>query len=225
MLRQISLISVFSNGKLIPILTERTLSDSNMNKTAFEQRFDHDWIRRMNEWAAPIADEMNNANHEKIKEKKRAYAKTKSFKDAYKKYMKTEKGKAAAKRRTARRCRRHREEFDKLGIKEKDDIRQFYIKCPEGCHVDHIIPLSKGGKHHIKNLQYLAASDNLRKGSKILEQKSDIIYEFTRFRKKFMDCKICKNEMIPLSDETMYCDICKKAFSITYYENNPSGTP
>ena len=34
-------------------------------------------------------------------------------------------------------------------------------------HVDHIIPLSKGGLHHEDNLRIIPAITNLRKGSKI----------------------------------------------------------
>lgn len=51
---------------------------------------------------------------------------------------------------------------------EKKEIQEFYINCPEGYEVDHIYPLSKGGKHHMSNLQYLPISENRRKGSKIL---------------------------------------------------------
>ena len=35
-------------------------------------------------------------------------------------------------------------------------------------HVDHIIPLSKGGLHHHNNLQVLTKEENLKKGNKIL---------------------------------------------------------
>lgn len=37
----------------------------------------------------------------------------------------------------------------------------------EPYHVDHIVPLSKGGKHHPSNLQVLRGVDNLKKGAKL----------------------------------------------------------
>lgn len=52
-----------------------------------------------------------------------------------------------------------------------EEIRDIYLKCPAGHHVDHIIPIngkSVSGLHIPKNLQYLPAIENLRKSNKIL---------------------------------------------------------
>lgn len=42
-------------------------------------------------------------------------------------------------------------------------IRLIYEHCPKGYHVDHIIPLNKGGHHHENNLQYLPSKINMTK--------------------------------------------------------------
>jgi 5-methylcytosine-specific restriction endonuclease McrA len=47
-------------------------------------------------------------------------------------------------------------------------LQQFYLNCPAGHEVDHIIPISKGGPHSLENLQYLTKEENRRKSNKIL---------------------------------------------------------
>jgi|10_taG_2_1085330.scaffolds.fasta_scaffold64428_3 5-methylcytosine-specific restriction endonuclease McrA len=49
------------------------------------------------------------------------------------------------------------------------DYTSFEATRPEGdYHLDHIIPLSKGGKHCLKNFQWLTAFDNRSKKDKIV---------------------------------------------------------
>lgn len=52
---------------------------------------------------------------------------------------------------------------------DHEAICEFYKNCPEGFHVDHIYPINGktvSGLHVLKNLQYLPAEENLRKGNK-----------------------------------------------------------
>jgi 5-methylcytosine-specific restriction endonuclease McrA len=50
----------------------------------------------------------------------------------------------------------------------KDKIREIYLNCPAGFEVDHIVPLSRGGKHHEDNLQYLTIEENRRKNNRMM---------------------------------------------------------
>lgn len=60
--------------------------------------------------------------------------------------------------------------FDQAGIEE------FYNNCPEGYHVDHIIPLqgdNVSGLHVLSNLQYLTVRDNIIKSNKFNTRESE----------------------------------------------------
>jgi len=49
---------------------------------------------------------------------------------------------------------------------DRKAIRDFYVNKPDGCHVDHVIPLRGklvSGLHVESNLQYLPALENMKK--------------------------------------------------------------
>ena len=80
-----------------------------------------------------------------------------------------EKALAIYKARNAVRKHRIKEQCPKWADKAK--IREIYLNCPKGHHVDHIVPL-KGknvwGLHVEHNLQYLTASENCKKHNKFI---------------------------------------------------------
>ena len=134
-----------------------------------------------------------------------------------KKYEKTEKGRLACKKRIALYHRRIRHLCMYLNEQEKEAIRLFYVNCPEGYQVDHIIPISKGGHHHISNLQYLTPYENCSKGAKTPEEMAYLARDYYEFDEEEKFCKYCDDKMITLSEFTMFCERCRKAFGIQLY--------
>jgi 5-methylcytosine-specific restriction endonuclease McrA len=77
-----------------------------------------------------------------------------------------------------RRKQRLLEQTPDLNQQEKAQIQKIYEERDRRnqaagfikYHVDHITPLSKGGLHHPANLRIIGASENARKGCRLLEQ-------------------------------------------------------
>lgn len=90
-------------------------------------------------------------------------------KEVMKRYRKTPNGKSVYKKHhTAYRISKLNA-FPPWG--SKSQIDDFILSCPEGYHVDHILPLkgkSVCGLHVLENLQYLPARENMQKSNRIV---------------------------------------------------------
>lgn len=134
--------------------------------------------------------ERRKSNPEKFKKQCQDWReKNKCWRKIYdQQYRKSDRGRA--KRAEIQRIREKKLLVERrlLTKEEKEKINQIYINakrmeqiisvCPvfddpflgRKVHVDHIIPLSRGGRHHPDNLQILLMSQNLRKNDKILNE-------------------------------------------------------
>ena len=86
--------------------------------------------------------------------------------DRFKEYRTANRGARRGYVATARANRRKRA----VPWGSKDDIKAFYQECPDGFHVDHILPMQAKevcGLHVLSNLQYLPAKDNMLKQNKV----------------------------------------------------------
>lgn len=98
-------------------------------------------------------------------------------KEALSKYWKSNRGREVSRIKSGLRRARKVEASDGLTEQEYGKIQQIYKHCARVSkklkipfHVDHIIPLSKGGLHHPLNLQVVPAKWNLRKNNNNTER-------------------------------------------------------
>lgn len=122
------------------------------------ERLTKEWIEKVNKDFKEVADQAQRDRWKQVN----SYP---AMKRGQKKYAKTFKGKIARKSVLATRAKRIRHFI--LSTREKRWIQRFYIQCPPGYHVDHIVPLSKGGIHSLSNLQWLTKEENIKKGTRL----------------------------------------------------------
>ncbi len=88
---------------------------------------------------------------------------------AHKKWVSKNREKVLAYGRYHRSLRRALERMATPPWADLGKIKEIYANCPKGYHVDHIVPLNGKnicGLHIPANLQYLTASENLKKGNR-----------------------------------------------------------
>lgn len=124
---------------------------------------DQEFMERAKEMMSPFVEESKKNDSRRIWHFKNI-EKSKEFK---RNYEKSPKGKIVCQRRVETRRRREKELIATLTPEEFKEIKRFYMNRPAGCHVDHIIPISKGGLHVLSNLQYLSAEENRAKSDSL----------------------------------------------------------
>ena len=126
---------------------------------------DLEFIERCNLEFKSLGDELQRLD--RMRWKKWIDKSPERYKDRQKKYFLSEKGIYASSKRNSTRRNKFKAACEDLSWEEKINIGKFYKNCPKGYEVDHIIPVSKGGKHRLSNLQYLTKEDNRRKSNKV----------------------------------------------------------
>lgn len=127
-----------------------------------------DWYANNKEHVLTKAKLWHQNHPERIREIQNNWSiKNPDYRIEYKKqYLKENRAKINA--QTA--ARRKRVQQNTPSWANRQLIVDFYLNCPKGYHVDHIIPLrgkTVSGLHVIENLQYLLAEENLSKGNKL----------------------------------------------------------
>lgn len=132
------------------------------NKTECKSCFNKAYFKQHRSRMTLLRKEWIKNNPHKDKEYKNQFQS--EHRDKYLKLHKHEEAKRRAKKLKATPQWLTKEDWSK--------IKEIYANCPDGYHVDHIIPLQGedvSGLHVPWNLQYLTAKDNLSKSNKLCD--------------------------------------------------------
>jgi hypothetical protein len=119
-------------------------------------------------------------NSPEIRSVKQAYEKSPEGKATRKAYQNSPEGKATRKRKETR--RRKAESMIPLTEQERQELvileqKRLHLTETTGIehHLDHIMPLARGGIHHPINLCVITAEENMRKGDKVTPEAMALI--------------------------------------------------
>jgi 5-methylcytosine-specific restriction endonuclease McrA len=82
-------------------------------------------------------------------------------------YLQTESGKISYEKGWKKRRLNLKKALEGIPEDEIDLVKEFYSNRPIGYEIDHIIPISRGGKHRLDNLRYIKSEDHRDKYNKI----------------------------------------------------------
>jgi 5-methylcytosine-specific restriction endonuclease McrA len=164
---------------------------SRLNKdkiTEYKKKYNQENVEKIKEYQQEYHKTYQETNKEKgLQRSKEHYQKNKEkYAERSKKYCQTERGKSVSYRsRLKRRSYKHKVIFtpiERKQILDRDnweckncgikvhDRRTGEWNTPDKAHIDHVVPISKGGNSEPKNLRVLCRTCNLSKSDKQDEQ-------------------------------------------------------
>jgi hypothetical protein len=135
--------------------------------TSCEKQRKAKWVQDNIEHVLTKTREYQAAHPEQVKTTKKKWAD--NNKEYQLQYRRSSRLKNPERFRAEVSARRARVKQQKPAWESFSRLRSFYENCPEGYHVDHILPLRGkliSGLHVLENLQYLPASENMAKHNK-----------------------------------------------------------